>query len=181
ALRKRAGRGHRPRGAAGWRPSGTRPRRSRYGSGWPGPLEKRPTGRRMAANQRHPVRRPPTSEEGKNLPKQHPLRQTLPSMTDEEYAFVRADIERRGLQDPILLLDGQVLDGWHRYRICLELRIQPKFRAVGRGADALAEVISRNLARRQLSPGQRYGVLLRIAERHPQVRASLGARQQEPP
>jgi len=111
--------------------------------------------------------------------KQHPIGKLLPAMTDEEYAFVKADIQRRGLRDPILLLDGQVLDGWHRYRICLELRIRPKFRAVGRGADALAEVVSRNLARRQLSPGQRYGVLLRIAAQYPEIQASLDAVKQD--
>jgi hypothetical protein len=100
-------------------------------------------------------------------------------MTGEEYAFLRADIARSGQHDPVLLLDGMVLDGWHRYRICIELGIEPWFRKLRRGADALAEVVSRNLARRQLTPGQRYGVLLRIAEAFPKVRASLDAVREE--
>lgn len=106
---------------------------------------------------------------------QHPIGKLLPAMTAEQFAFVKADIAKRGQSDSILLLDGMVLDGWHRYQMCLELGIKPKFKRLRKGADALAEVISRNLARRQLTPGQRYGVLLRVAEQYPQVRASLNA------
>lgn len=96
-------------------------------------------------------------------------------MTAEEYEYAKSDIQKHGQREPIILLDGQVLDGWHRYRICLDLGIEPKVKTLGKKADALAEVISRNLARRQLSPGQRYGVLLQIAEQFPTVAASLEA------
>ncbi len=107
--------------------------------------------------------------------RQHPIGKLLPAMTGEEYEFTKADIRRIGQYDPILLLDGMVLDGWHRYCICLEIGIEPKFKRLRKRADALAEVISRNLARRQLTPGQRYGVLLRIAAAFPEVQASLDA------
>lgn len=106
---------------------------------------------------------------------QHPLGQLLPAMNAEEYEYAKADIRKHGQREAILLLDGQVLDGWHRYRICLDLGIEPKVRTLSKKADALAEVISRNLARRQLSPGQQYGVLLQIAEQYPEVAASLEA------
>lgn len=107
--------------------------------------------------------------------KQHPLGKLLPAMTPEEYEHTKADILQQGQREPILLLDGMVLDGWHRYRICRELGLTPKMKTLGRKADALAEVVSRNLARRQLSPGQRYGVLLKIAGQYPEVAASLEA------
>ena len=106
---------------------------------------------------------------------QHPLGKLLPAMSAEEYEYTRADIEKHGQREAIILLAGMVLDGWHRYRICLDLGLPPKVRTLGRRADALAEVLSRNLARRQLSPGQRYGVLLKIAEEYPEVAASLEA------
>src|SRR4051794_29427997 len=110
---------------------------------------------------------------------QHPIGQLLPPMSDEEYEYVRDDIKRHGLKEPILLHQGQILDGWHRYRICLELGIEPRFKPIGKGADAIVEVLSRTLARRHLTPAQRYGVLLRIADRHPEVRAAIdGARDQ---
>jgi hypothetical protein len=96
-------------------------------------------------------------------------------MTPEEYELTKSDIQRHGQREAILLLDGMVLDGWHRYRICHELGLEPKVKTLGKKADALAEVISRNLARRQLSPGQRYGVLLKIAEEHPKVASSMDA------
>ena len=83
---------------------------------------------------------------------QHPIGKLLPAMTAEQFAFVKADIAKRGQSDSILLLDGMVLDGWHRYQMCLELGIKPKFKRLRKGADALAEVISRNLARRRADP-----------------------------
>lgn len=107
--------------------------------------------------------------------KQHPLGKLFPAMTPEEYEYTKSDIQKHGQRDAIILLDGLVLDGWHRYRISLDLGIKPKVKTLGKKADALAEVISRNLARRQLSPGQRYGVLLKIAEQYPLVAASLEA------
>lgn len=106
---------------------------------------------------------------------QHPLGKLLPAMSAEEYEYTKADIQKNGQREAIILLAGMVLDGWHRYRICLDLGIEPKVKTLGRKADALAEVLSRNLARRQLSPGQWYGVLLKIAEEYPDVAASLAA------
>lgn len=106
---------------------------------------------------------------------QHPLGKLLPAMSAEEYEYTKADIQKHGQRDAIILLDGKVLDGWHRYRICLDLGIEPRVKTLGKRADALAEVLTRNLARRQLSPGQRYGVLLRIAEEYPEVAAGLAA------
>ena len=107
--------------------------------------------------------------------KPHPIAKLFPAMTEEEFEFTKADMKRHGLKDPILLLDSLVLDGGHRYRICRALGIKPRLRTLRKGADALAAVISRNLARRQLSAGQRYGVLLRIAQEHPEVQARLDA------
>jgi ParB-like chromosome segregation protein Spo0J len=55
----------------------------------------------------------------------HPLANLLPDMTAEEYEGLKASIKERGQEVPILLLNGQILDGRHRYRACLDLGIEP--------------------------------------------------------
>jgi hypothetical protein len=53
-----------------------------------------------------------------------------------------------------VLLDGMVLDGWHRYLACAKAGVE--FKAMNfDGADPVAFVISRNLHRRHLTPSQR--------------------------
>lgn len=103
----------------------------------------------------------------------HPISLLFPAMSGEEYEFLLDDIRNQGLKHPITLLDGKILDGWHRYRACREAGVEPRFVRLPGGSDALAEVISQNLARRQLSPAQRYGVFLRIADQFPQVQAAI--------
>jgi DNA modification methylase len=55
----------------------------------------------------------------------HPLAELLPPMTEAEYVALRDSIAAGGQTDPIVLLDGKILDGRHRYRACLELGLEP--------------------------------------------------------
>ena len=76
-----------------------------------------------------------------------------------------ADIEKHGQQDPILIFDGQILDGWHRYLACQRLGIEPKTTTFeGTLEDAWEIVKSRNVKRRDLTPLDRARVALRRAE-----------------
>lgn len=99
-------------------------------------------------------------------------------MLPEEYEFLKQDIRQHGLKHAIVLYQGKILDGWHRYRICLELSIKPRFVTLDQDAEILAEAITQNLARRQLIPAQRYGVFLRIADKFPEVQARIDAAKQ---
>lgn len=76
-------------------------------------------------------------------------------MTDADFAALKADIEKHGQRDRIKLFEGQVLDGWHRYRACDDLGLDPKTCDLVPGTDPVAFVLSRNLHRRHLEPGQR--------------------------
>jgi hypothetical protein len=50
--------------------------------------------------------------------------QVLPSMPPDQYAALKADIAERGVLVPIDIdEDGNILDGHHRYRACVELGI----------------------------------------------------------
>jgi hypothetical protein len=84
-------------------------------------------------------------------------------MLDRLDASTLADaIKTEGLLHPIVLLDGQILDGRNRYRACQELNIKPKF-VEYRGSDPLGFVIAMNLRRRHLTESQRAMVAAKIA------------------
>jgi len=75
-------------------------------------------------------------------------------MPDEEFDAFCADIGKRGQRAPIVLFEGKVLDGWHRYRACLRLGITPKTENYS-GDDPSGLVISLNVLRRKLGAMQR--------------------------
>lgn len=45
----------------------------------------------------------------------------MPDASRDEYLELKASIEAVGLLEPIVTLDGKILDGRHRYRACLEV------------------------------------------------------------
>ena len=47
----------------------------------------------------------------------HPLSRAFGDMTQEEFDSLEASCLMVGIQDAICLLDGMVLDGWHRYQV----------------------------------------------------------------
>ena len=80
--------------------------------------------------------------------------QVMPDLTVEEYAELKADIERRGVMVPVEFDElGNVLDGHHRLRICKELGIKdyPKVIRVGMTeSEKLIHARKLNIARRHL-------------------------------
>src|SRR6516164_7782662 len=57
----------------------------------------------------------------------HPLADLVPPMSGEEYEALVADIKKNGLLGVIVLHEGMILDGRHRYRACLEAGVEPHF------------------------------------------------------
>lgn len=84
----------------------------------------------------------------------HPLALLVPGMTEEEYAELREDVAEHGLRVPILLFEGKVLDGRHRYRACSDTGVWPTFTEYT-GEEPASEVLSLNLHRRNLTESQR--------------------------
>lgn len=74
-------------------------------------------------------------------------------MSGADFDAIKADIQAHGLNQPITVLDGLILDGGNRYRACIELGIEPATVAFS-GSDPVAFVLSANLHRRHLSAGQ---------------------------
>src|SRR5262245_58441677 len=89
----------------------------------------------------------------------HPLAETYPPMSGPEMEALTADIAARGLQRPIVLYEGRILDGRNRYLACKEAGVEPSF-VEYEGDNPLGQVISLNL-NRDLTAGQRAFVAAR--------------------
>jgi ParB-like chromosome segregation protein Spo0J len=52
----------------------------------------------------------------------------FPDLSKEEYGALAESVRREGLSDAIWTHEGEILDGWHRYRACIEAGVEPRFR-----------------------------------------------------
>ena len=85
----------------------------------------------------------------------HPAAQLMPSMNEEAYAALRADIAAHGLEQDIVLLDGMILDGRHREMACVQTETPARYRTLPSDTDPTRYVLSHGLNRRHLDPSQR--------------------------
>ncbi len=103
----------------------------------------------------------------------HPLAQRMPDMSDTEFNLLKESIEREGLLNPIVLFEGKILDGRHRYRACRELQIVAQF-VKYRGNTPATFVFGNNVPRRHLSVSDK----LRLVELFlPDIQAEAQRRQ----
>ncbi len=107
------------------------------------------------------VERRPLSGLGKS-PLFHELANLFPLMDGDAYLSFVEDIRQHGVREPIVMLDGQILDGRNRYLAAREAVVDCSFTQY-EGDDPLAYVISLNLARRHLSESQRALVAAKLA------------------
>ena len=101
----------------------------------------------------------------------HPLCLTLPDMGKDAFAALVEDIRRNGQHRDIVLHEGMILDGRHRYRACLECGVEPRLTEFT-GDNPVAFVVSENLARRHLTDSQRSLVAATLANLSNGQRAS---------
>jgi ParB-like chromosome segregation protein Spo0J len=89
----------------------------------------------------------------------HPLANVFPLMDEDAFNELVADISQNGLTDPVVMLDGKILDGRNRWKACQQLGIahrEVKFSDLKLGSDDPAAFVwSRNTVRRHLTPNQR--------------------------
>lgn len=86
--------------------------------------------------------------------KPHKLAKYFPLLEGEEFDLLVQDIQENGQLEPIVTVNGEILDGVNRYRACQKLGIEPVTVAY-EGDDPLSYVISLNIRRRHLSESQR--------------------------
>ena len=86
----------------------------------------------------------------------HPIADLLPLMHGHEYQALVDDIRQHGLRHPILVYDGQILDGRNRYRACLDAGVEPETTTFeGTHREAMQVARSENIPRRHLDAAQR--------------------------
>jgi hypothetical protein len=101
----------------------------------------------------------------------HELANEFPLISDDETKQLADDIKRNGLIEPIVLLDGKILDGRNRYNASklAEVALGPEdveqFEEVYAGEDPVIYVISKNIRRRHLTVGQRAAVAAELFKR----------------
>jgi protein gp37/ParB-like chromosome segregation protein Spo0J len=90
----------------------------------------------------------------------HPIAGEFPLIDGEDFDALVADIAANGLENPILLtFDSKTLvDGRNRYRACDRLNVEPKYERLPADfteEQIVAKIISLNMRRRDLNPGQK--------------------------
>lgn len=83
----------------------------------------------------------------------HEYSLVFPEMSAEQFKRLSEDIGVNGLLHDIVLYEGKILDGRHRYRACTEQGVMPRFREYT-GNDPAGFVASENVARRHLNVSQ---------------------------
>lgn len=98
----------------------------------------------------------------------HELALVFPPMTEPEFAAFKEDVREHGQHEPIILYEGKILDGLHRYRACQELGREPRvLRFEGNPRAAAQLVLGRNFHRRHLTPSQRALVAAEMCKLRP--------------
>lgn len=96
----------------------------------------------------------------------HPFAGDWPEMDENTLRWFTDDIRANGLLQPILLYQGQILDGRHRYRACMAAGVEPRFETFeGDELSALRRAVSLNQGRRHLGDDQRALVARRLEKR----------------
>jgi hypothetical protein len=75
-------------------------------------------------------------------------------MQADEFQEMKDSINIVGVLNPITLLDGMILDGWHRYTIATEFGMDCPTVELGDDVDPVDFVKAQNIARRKLTPSQ---------------------------
>jgi hypothetical protein len=99
----------------------------------------------------------------------HPIANLFPLISDEELADLTADIKANGMNEPITIYEGQILDGRNRYLAAKLASVVLKnwqCRPFVRG-DAEAFVISANIRRRHLTTEQKRDLLAKQIKANP--------------
>jgi len=80
----------------------------------------------------------------------------FPAAKAEDYNRLRDDIRDNGYdsKQPIIIYEGEVLDGWNRWTACLELKINPPTRQFDGDESEAIGLVMRTNKRRNLNSGQ---------------------------
>ncbi len=91
----------------------------------------------------------------------HPIARACPAYTIEQFEELKSSLAKDGQREPIVLFDGEILDGAHRLYALELLGIHPKFAFfAGTEIEAVQAVFIANVLRRHLTTAQRAQAVL---------------------
>jgi hypothetical protein len=87
----------------------------------------------------------------------HPAANIFPMMAADEFEGLKSDIRANGVREPLTMWKGHLIDGRNRMAACIDLSIDwhAHLCELDSDEDPVAYVISHNLHRRHLGPGQK--------------------------
>jgi hypothetical protein len=88
------------------------------------------------------------------FPKIHKFANLLPMLSEEKMKALADDIKARGLLEPVMYHDGELLDGRNRWVGCQWAKHEPRAETLPPETDPLDYVVSKNVLGRQLTEVQ---------------------------
>lgn len=101
------------------------------------------------------IRENPMTDKYEYKIERHPLSAAFPDMSREEYSEFLDSVRGIGIQNPIVLFEDKIIDGWHRYKASVELDIDCPAVDLPEETDPRAFVLAQNASRRNMSASQR--------------------------
>ena len=89
------------------------------------------------------------------MPKKHKFN-IFPEMIQEDYSRLKNDLINNGFdpKTPIYLFEGEILDGWNRFKACQELNITPEYVDFEGSDNEAINFVMRTNKRRNLTSSQ---------------------------
>ncbi len=84
---------------------------------------------------------------------QHPLSAAFPAMSADDFQALKDSIEGIGVQNPVAIFEGMVIDGWHRYQAAEALGMDCPMAEL-HDVDPRDFVLAQNKARRHITQAQ---------------------------
>lgn len=97
----------------------------------------------------------------------HPAADLFPLLSETELDELATDIQKNGLLQPVLMYQGQVLDGRNRILACEKVGIEPG-RVEYTGDDPVGVVVSLNIRRRNLTRAQKRDLIAKLLKMQPE-------------
>ena len=95
--------------------------------------------------------------------KRHYLSSCFPDLDPESLKELRESITKIGIQEPVRLYQGEILDGWHRYTIATELGLDCPAFELDKDIDA-TDFVKSTMARRSMTQSQKAVSIVKISE-----------------
>jgi hypothetical protein len=105
--------------------------------------------------------------------KQHQFGQVWQPFDEATFNELVANIDRRGLDSRIMLYQGMILDGWHRYLACLATKTSPQFDEFKGSELEAAELVHASGIRHNSSADQRYASFVLLCDACPEFKAKF--------